>query len=295
MLIAEQAKVLVVDDRSHPCGAPLPAEVDVVAVDCGSDAAAKSLAAFRPEVVLHLASKGGVQKAARAPGDHVRISVASTVALFDAAVRAGAHRIVTASSGGTVYGDPRRFPTSETTTPAPVSVYGAAKRSEEVYLSTFGRRHEITTLALRYGNVYGPRQDGTGEAGVVAITCQRMLEGAAPRVYGDGQQTRDFVYVADVASANVAAVFGHASGELNIGTGRETSINSVIKCLITESHMAMQSEFLPEREFEVRRVCLDTRRAHRYLNWKAQVSIESGLAQTWSWFCKRHLALRTQR
>lgn len=289
MLVAAEAEVLVIDDHSHPCGAPLPVEVEVLSADCGSEAAAKALAAFKPDVVLHLASKGGVQRAARDPGDHVRASLASTVALFHSAVLAGARRIVTASSGGTIYGDPRQLPSRETSPAAPLSVYGAAKRSEEVYLSAFGRRHAISTLALRYGNVYGPRQDGTGEAGVVAITCSRLLDGAEPRVYGDGEQTRDFVYVGDVAAANIAAVFGSRSGELNIGTGRETSINSIVKRLLKASGRQTKIEYLTAREFEVRRACLDPTRANRYLPWKARVSIDSGLADTWSWFRKRHL------
>jgi UDP-glucose 4-epimerase len=127
---------------------------------------------------------------------------------------------------------------------------------------------------------------------VIAITCYRLLERAAPRVYGDGGQTRDFIFVSDVAAANVAAVFGRVSGELNIGTGRETSVNQVVKRLLAESGRHTKSEFLPAREFEVRRACLNPARAHRYLHWKAKVSINQGLEQTWSWFRKRHSAQR---
>jgi UDP-glucose 4-epimerase len=159
-------------------------------------------------------------------------------------------------------------------------------------MAALGLRHGISTLALRYGNVYGARQDGTGEAGVIAITCYRLLERAAPRVFGDGGQTRDFIYVTDVAAANVAAVFGRLTGEANIGSGRETSINAVVKRLLAESGRHTKSEFLPAREFEVRRVCLNPARANRYLHWKPKVSINTGLATTWSWFRKRHSAQR---
>lgn len=292
MLVAANATVLVIDDNSHPCGEPLPADVEVASADCGSEAAAKALAAFKPDVVLHLASKGGVQKAARDPGDHVKMSLASTVGLFDAAIKAGADRIVTASSGGTIYGEGAKLPAREIHRPAPLSAYGAAKRSEEVYLAALGLRHGVSTLALRYGNVYGPRQDGTGEAGVIAITCYRLLERAAPRIYGDGGQTRDFVFVRDIAAANVAAVFGRLAGEVNIGTGRETSINTIVKRLLAESGRRTRFEYLPAREFEVRRVCLDPTRANRYLEWKAKVGINAGLEQTWTWFRKRHSAQR---
>ena len=292
MLVAARARVMVIDDHSHPCGEPLPPEVEVVSADCGSVAAAKALVAFKPDVVLHLASKGGVQKAARDPGDHVRMSLASTVGLFDAAIKSGAGRLITASSGGTIYGEGARLPAREIYRPAPLSAYGAAKRSEEIYMAALGLRHGISTLALRYGNVYGPRQDGTGEAGVVAITCYRLLAHASPRIYGDGGQTRDFVFVKDVAAANVAAVFGRASGEINIGSGRETSINTIVKRLLAESGRHAMSQFLPAREFEVRRVCLNPARANRYLQWKAKVAINAGLKETWSWFRKRHSAQR---
>jgi UDP-glucose 4-epimerase len=292
MLVAADAKVLVIDDHSHPCGEPLPGEVEVVSADCGSDAAAKALAGFKPEVVVHLASKGGVQKAARDPGEHVKDSLASSIGLFDAAVKAGARRLVIASSGGTIYGEGAKLPAREIYKANPLSAHGASKRAEEVYMAALALRHGISTLALRYGNVYGPRQDGTGDTGIVAITCYRMLDRAPLRIYGDGGQTRDFVYVSDVAAANVAAVLGRVSGEVNIGTGRETSINAIIKRLLEESGRHTKTEFLPAREFEVRRVCLDPTRAHRFLSWKAKVSINAGLAATWAWFRKRHSAQR---
>jgi len=293
LLMNANAKVLVIDDYSHPCGEPLPDEVAVVIADCGSEAASKALEAFKPDVVLHLASKGGVQRAGVDPGEHVKTSLASTVGLFHSAIAAGARRIVTASSGGTIYGDRAKLPARETYMPAPISAYGAAKRSEEIYLTTLSQRHGTTTLSLRYGNVYGPRQDGSGEAGVIAITCRRLLEGIAPRIFGDGKQTRDFVYVGDVAAANVAAVRSRLTGEVNIATGRETSINSIVDRLIAESGQRAKSEFLPMRTFEVRRVCLSPARAQRHLQWTAIVPTSSGLKQTWSWFCKHYLAQQT--
>jgi len=287
LLVAAGAAVLVIDDHTHACGQTPPAEVEVVRADCGSLTAARALKAFRPDVALHLASKGGVQKAARNPGEHVKRSVASSVAFFDAAIRAGAGRILTASSGGTIYGQDAKLPAREVHKAAPVSAYGAGKRSEEVYLAALGLRHGVATLAMRYGNVYGPRQDGTGEAGVVAITCYRLLDGTAPVVYGDGGQTRDFVYVGDVAAANVAGIFGTLRGAVNIGTGRETSINTIVKHLLKESGLRTATEFLPAREFEVRNVRLECTRAQRQLRWKSKVSINAGLAATWSWFCNR--------
>ena len=290
LLLAANAKILVIDDHSHPCGESLPAQVEFATVDCGSRAAARALKKFKPEVVLHLASKGGVQKAARDPGAYVRATVASSANLFQAAVDAGARRLVIASSGGNIYGEGVKLPAREPYKPAPLSAYGASKRAEEIFAAALGLRHGISTMALRYGNVYGPRQDGTGEAGVIAITCYRLLRGEKPLIFGDGGQTRDFIYVSDVAAANFAAVFGRLTGEVNIGTGRETSINTVVKRLATLSGRDAISEHSPARLFEVRRVCLNSTRAHRLLHWKARVPINAGLGKTWSWFHNRHKA-----
>ena len=287
LLVEGGATVLVIDDHSHACGASPPRGVEVLVEDCGAEPAARAIERFRPLAVLHLASKGGVQKAARDPGAHAKASLASTVALFDAAAKAGARRIVTASSGGTIYGDAAHLPARETSPAAPLSAYGAAKRSEEVYLEAFRRRFGISTVAMRYGNVYGPRQDGTGEAGVVAITCERLLRKEAPRVFGDGGQTRDFTFVADIAAANVAALNGKRSGEVNIGTGSETSVNEVVQRLTVESALSIDPTYEPARGFEVRRVCLDASRARAWFRWSPQVSVAKGLPLTWSWFCKR--------
>ncbi len=284
-LLAAGVDVLVIDDQSHP--SPEPPATETLTADCGSEEAAEALARFKPNAVLHLASKGGVQVAARDPAGHARRSLASTIALYDAAIKAGARRLVSASSGGTIYGDSKKLPASETTRAAPLSAYGAAKRSEEVYLAALGKRHGVSTLALRYGNVYGPRQDGTGEAGVVAITCHRLLDGASPRVFGDGMQTRDFTFVGDVADANVAALSSRRSGEVNVGTGRETSVADVVAMLISHSGREAGIEMAPAKEFEVRRVCLDPQRAARWLGWRPKVDIAQGLGTTFEWFAAR--------
>lgn len=287
-LLAAGLKVLVIDDQTHAC--PEPPDAETLKADCGSEEAASALAEFKPDAVLHLASKGGVQVAARNPGAHVRASLASSIAFYDAAIRAGTRRIVTASSGGTIYGDARKLPARETFPAAPLSAYGAAKRSEEVYLAALGRRHGVSALALRYGNVYGPRQDGTGEAGVVAITCTRLLSGQAPRVFGDGLQTRDFVFVGDVADANVAALGSKRSGELNIGTGRETSVADLVGILVSSSGREAAIEMAAAKENEVRRVCLDPGRARIWLDWRPRVDVRQGLEATWAWFSTRPAA-----
>jgi len=283
-LVAQGCEVLVVDDLSHACGVPLPARADLLALDCGSEAAADALRRFRPDAVLHLAARGGVNRAMRDPGTHVRTAVASSIALFKAATDAGARTVVTASSGGAVYGDAAALPAPERLTPAPRSAYGASKAAEEVYLGSFRRLTGARTLALRYGNVYGPRQDGSGEAGVVAISCTKLIAGAPPVIRGDGEQTRDFVYVLDVAAANLAALGSARSGAVNVGTGRETSVRTVVETLCRLDGGAQRPHHDPPTPGEVRRGCLDTQRVQRWLGWQARTAIDAGLGETLAWF-----------
>jgi UDP-glucose 4-epimerase len=283
-LIAEGTQVLVVDDLSHDCGVPLPAEAELLEADCGDPATATALLRFKPDAVLHLAARGGVNKVLRDPATHVRTAVASSIAFFKAAADAKVPSIVTASSGGAVYGDARTLPARESLTPAPRSQYGASKAAEEAYLGSFRRLAGMRTLALRYGNVYGPRQDGTGEAGVVAISCTKLLAGEAPVIRGDGLQTRDFVFVGDVAAANLAALRSNRAGAVNVGTGRETSVDTVVTTLANLHSSGLAPLHEEAAQGEVRRGCLDTNRARRWLHWQAHTAIEQGLRQTLDWF-----------
>ena len=283
-LVAGGAQVLVLDDLSHAAPATLPPEADLAVTDCGSEQAAGLLRTFRPDAVLHLAARGGVNRAMRDPGTHVRTAVASSIAFFKSATDAGARAIVTASSGGAVYGDAATLPAHEGLQPKPRSAYGASKAAEEVYLGSFRRLTGARTLALRYGNVYGPRQDGTGEAGVVAITCTRLLDGRHPLIRGDGEQTRDFVFVLDVVAANLAALRSARSGAVNVGTGRETSVSTVVHTLARLHGRGLAPQHDPQVAGEVRRGCLATDRAARWLGWQARTPIDEGLRHTWDWF-----------
>ena len=281
--LAGRAEVLVIDDMSHPCGAPAPPGVEVLEATGGSAAARERLASFRPTALVHLAAKGGVNRALRDPAGHIRTVLAESVGCFHAARDAGCTTLVVASSGGAVYGDPPRLPVDERRRPAPRSAYGAEKRCEEVYLATLAG-DGVHALALRYGNVYGPRQDGTGEAGVVAISSTRLLAGEPAVVYGDGTQTRDFVYVEDVADATVRALRCRRSGPVNIGTGRETSVLEVVQGLLDATGSGAGVEHRAPRSGEVRRAALDASRAHRWLGWQAQTPLREGLARTAEYF-----------
>ncbi len=286
-LVGEGFQVLVLDDLRHACGEPLPIGAELVEAELSSPEAAAALARFRPLLALHLAAQGGVSRSVRDPAGDAHVNVVGTVALLKACADAGCRRFVFASSGGAIYGRAAHLPAAERTTPRPLSPYGAAKLAGEGYLGLFSRTFHLPTLALRYSNVYGPFQDGTGEAGVVAITCERLLAGQAPLVRGDGEQTRDFVFVADVVDANLRALASHATGALNVGTGRATSVNAVVRQLSQIAGYSGGVEYVAARPGEVRHTYLDVRKAERVLGWSPHTALEDGLGQTYLSFATR--------
>jgi len=286
-LVADGATVLVVDDRRHACGEALPPNVEVEAADLNSPATAQAVARFKPDAILHLAAQGGVSRSVRDPAGDALVNVLGTVALLKASADAGCRRFVFASSGGAIYGRAARLPTPERTVAKPLSPYGAAKLAAEGYLGMFARTFGLRTLALRYSNVYGPFQDGTGEAGVVAITCERLLSGRPPQVRGDGHQTRDFVFVADVAEANLRGLTSSVTGAINIGTGIATSVRTVVSELAAAAAYSGPIDFVEGRPGEVRDTALDTRRARKLLGWEPSTSLRDGLRQTFTSFRER--------
>ena len=286
-LVAEGFTVLVLDDLRHPCGEPLAPSVELEAADLNSKAAAEAVARFRPEAILHLAAQGGVSRSVRDPAGDAVINVLGTVSMLKASADAGCRRFVFASSGGAIYGRAARLPTPERASPKPLSPYGAAKLAAEGYLGMFSRTFGLRTLALRYSNVYGPFQDGTGEAGVVAITCERLLSGRPPEIRGDGLQTRDFVFVADVADANLRALRSPVTGAMNIATGVASSVYTVVDELVAAAAYRGPIDFVEGRPGEVRDTALDTRRAAQVLDWRAATQLRDGLRQTLTSFRER--------
>ncbi len=280
LLLAEGARVLVLDDLRHACGVEIPPEADRVEAELSTPAAIQALARFQPTAVLHLAAQGGVSRSLRDPAADALNNVVATLALLRAVVDAGRPRFVFASSGGAIYGRARRLPTRETSPARPLAPYGAAKLAGEGYLGMFQRTFKLSYAALRYGNVYGPHQDGTGEAGMVAISCRRLLQGEPARVTGTGEQTRDFVYVGDVARANLLALDSTTQGPINIGTGIPTSIITVARTLTALAGLPADPEFVAARPGEVPASYLDPARARARLNWAPQVPLEEGLKLT---------------
>jgi UDP-glucose 4-epimerase len=229
---------------------------------------------FRPEVVFHLAAQIDVGRAVSDPIFDARVNVMGTVATLEAARACGARRLLLASTGGAVYGDARTIPTPERAPIAPLSPYGASKAAAEDYLALYARQQGLSALSLRLANVYGPRQGIAGEGGVIARFCRARLEGRSAPVFGDGRQTRDFVYVGDVAAAFVAAARSDACGAVNIGTGTETTVLEVL------GRLGLEPDFRPARLGEVRRSCLDAARARRILAWEPQTALGEGVART---------------
>jgi UDP-glucose 4-epimerase len=282
---------MVLDDLRHRCGVPLPSEVQLVTAELSTAEAARAVERFQPHACLHLAAQGGVSRSVRDPAGDALVNVVGTVALLKACASAGCRRVAFASSGGAIYGHAVRLPSPETAVARPLSPYGAAKLAGEGYLGMFSRTFGLSTVALRYSNVYGPFQDGTGEAGVVAISCERLLNRRPPQVRGDGGQTRDFIFVGDVVAANLRALASDVSGPINIGTGVGTSVRRVVDELIRIARFDGPPEQVAAREGEVRHTFLDVRRAKRLLGWQAHTSLSDGLRETYVSFQQRQAPL----
>jgi UDP-glucose 4-epimerase len=236
-----------------------------------------------PDVIFHLAAQIDVRKSIEDPAFDASVNVVGTINVLEAARQAGVGRVVNTSTGGAIYGDADTIPSPETTSPLPMAAYGQSKFCAERYLGWFGRLYEQSNVTLRLGNVYGPRQDPLGEAGVIAIFCGKLRAGERPRIYGDGGQTRDYVYVGDVVRAQLAAAQSGVTGEINVGTGRETSVLDIVaalKELDPDQADAFDPEFAPARLGEVERSCLDVSRAREELGFEAQMSLVDGLRAT---------------
>ncbi|MHB8719300.1 MAG: NAD-dependent epimerase/dehydratase family protein [Candidatus Dormibacteria bacterium] len=281
-LLDAGCEVVVVDDLRHRSARPLDGRARLVLLDVAAPGAAEALAALDAGAIVHLAAQGGVNRSWRDPRADAAVNVLGTLAVLDASVRGGASRLVFASSGGALYGDAARLPASEETPPAPRSPYGAAKLAAEQYIALYARARDVSALSLRFANVYGPGQDGSGEAGVVAITCGRLRAGRPPLVRGDGSQTRDFVFVTDVARAVVQALASDVTGVLNIGSGEATSIAAMVDALCAAAGWSGGIERGPLPGGEVRHSQLDPRRAAEALGWVGAVPLGRGLLRTWN-------------
>jgi UDP-glucose 4-epimerase len=238
----------------------------------------------RPEVCFHLAAQADVRVSVEKPDYDADVNVIGTLGVLEAARRHGT-KVVFASTGGAIYGE-CEAPASEDSPRQPLAPYGTSKLAGEEYLATYNRLYGSTHVSLRYGNVYGPRQDPHGEAGVVAIFMGLLADGGTPRIFGDGRQTRDYVFVGDVVAATLAAP-DHGGGVLNVGTGRETSVLELYDAISRVAGVRREPELAPPRLGELQRSFLDPGLAERELGWRARHSLDEGLQATWDWMSSR--------
>ena len=274
---------LATGNRAWLTGKPVRLHV----LDIRADRLADVFEAERPETVAHLAAQASVGRSVADPTFDAGVNVIGGLNLLECCRRTGVTRVIYSSSGGAGYGDTEAIPTPETHPSLPSSPYGVSKVAMEHYVAALGAIHGWSAVALRYANVYGPRQNPAGEAGVVAIFCSRLLQAQPPVINGDGSQTRDYTYVEDVAAANLAALDRpQVQGAFNIGTGVETSVNDLFARLSRSAGFDGPPGHGPARPGEQRRSCLDPARAAHGLGWRPSVSLDDGLARTFEFFKK---------
>ncbi|HET7586030.1 MAG TPA: NAD-dependent epimerase/dehydratase family protein [Gemmatimonadaceae bacterium] len=294
-LLAAGYDVTVLDDLSSGKREQVPTGARFVEGDIASPAAAALVRERRFDVICHLAAQIDVRRSVRDPAHDARVNVVGSLNLLEAARGSETPpRFIFSSTGGAIYGDLVPPPTAENADKDPQSPYGTAKLSVEYYLGYYARVHGMDTVALRYANVYGPRQDPHGEAGVVAIFCGRLLDGAPLTVFGDGRQTRDYVFVEDVARANVLAAAcalpgagGVDARAINVGTGTETSVLELARALMRTTGCTVPVEHAPARAGEQQRSAVNVARARDRLGWSPSVTLEDGLRRTYEWFRDR--------
>jgi UDP-glucose 4-epimerase len=289
-LLERGDEVTVVDDlstgRRENLGGALDAGANLLVSDITSKTdVAAAFAEARPELVMHLAAQIDVRRSVADPNFDLGINVAGTINLLEASLEAGVRRFAFASTGGAIYGEGagRDLPLDESAECRPDAPYGQSKLAAEGYLGLFNRLHGLSTVALRFGNVYGPRQDPLGEAGVIAIFCGALLDGRTPKVFGDGRQTRDYIYVGDVVSGFLAASESDAGGAFNIGTGIETDVLELGAAIAAAAGQDFSPEMAPARPGEVQRIAIDGARASREFAWSPATDLESGLKLTLDW------------
>ncbi len=277
-------EVLALDNLSTGKKENLNPNVRLAVLDICSSDAAELILQERPAVVCHLAAQMDVRKSVEDPRFDAEANIIGMLNLLEAARRAGVKKLIFSSTGGAIYGEQDVFPAPESHPARPLSPYGVSKAAGELYLGYYRAQYGLPFVSLRYANVYGPRQNPHGEAGVVAIFAQRLVAGQPCTIFGDGRQTRDFVFVEDVVRANTLALGSDFIGPVNIGTGVETDINRVYRLLAVATGSGEMALHAPAKPGEQRRSCIDFALAKKVLGWEPSVGLEEGLRQTMEFF-----------
>jgi len=286
-LLERGYEVHILDDFSSGREENVPAGAVVHRMDVRDEAVADLFARERFPILIHHAAQMDVRRSVADPKFDADVNIMGLLNLMEAGRQHGLQKVIFASTGGAIYGEPDYVPQDEDHPVRPLSPYGITKLASEKYLYFYEQQYGIPYVALRYANVYGPRQNPHGEAGVVAIFTQRMLEGKQPVIYGSGEQTRDFVYVGDVVEANLAALAYPGSGVFNIGTGIETSVNQLFRTLRDLINPEVPEVHGEAKPGEQQRSVLGYERARRELGWEPRVSLQEGLRRTVEWFRAR--------
>lgn len=277
-------EVIALDNLSSGKKENLDPRVRLEVADIRSPEAAQLVRSARPQVLCHLAAQMDVRRSVEDPRFDAEANILGFLNLLEAARVAGVQKVVFSSTGGAIYGEQDVFPAPESHATRPISPYGVSKAAGELYLNYYKAQYGLKYVALRYANVYGPRQNPHGEAGVVSIFSTRLLAGQDCTIYGEGKQTRDFVYVEDVARANLLAAEKDYSGPLNIGTGVETDINRLFSLLAQAAGAPKAAGHAPGRPGEQMRSCVDNRLAREVLGWQPTVDLAEGTRRTVAFF-----------
>ena len=278
--LARGHEVHIFDDFSTGQKVNVNVKAMLHTIDIADAKVVKLIEELKPDALSHHAAQMDVRHSVADPTFDARVNILGFINLLEGCKNAGVKKVTFASSGGAVYGEQEVFPAPESHITQPASPYGVSKRAGELYLSYYHQAFGLPYIALRYANVYGPRQSAHGEAGVVAIFLSLLLSGNTPLINGDGKQTRDYVYVGDVVAANLAALESPYVGQINIGTGVETDVVTIFEHLRNAVGSQVKAEHGPAKTGEQRRSCLDTRRAAEVLGWRPQVALADGLKRT---------------
>jgi len=286
-LIRRRIKVYVVDDLSTGTKKNVNPNAHFTKMSILNPQFPKYLRRIKPDIVFHLAAQVNLRCSVEDPPGDARINVMGSLTIAHECGKLGVKKVVYTSTGGPMYPEGARIPYSEKTPPAPISPYGISKRSAEMYFNYAYHVHGMPYVALRYANVYGPRQNAKGEAGVISIFAEQMLKGAPTMITGTGKQTRDFVYVDDVVRANMAAMNRSVVGEFNIGTAKQTSINTIFRKMKKIIGYQLPERHVPSCPGEVMRSALSYKKAQKFLGWEPKVKLEDGLKKTIKWYQKK--------